>query len=984
MKVIQGGEKKVMKKILSVALSTAMAFSMFASVAFGADAAKLTPEQQFNVLKEAGIVTGYPDGLSHLEKSITRAELAKVIVKSINLEPITGVATYKDKNYTASHWAAPYIEAATQAGILQGKNLEKKLFDPTGNVTVQELAKVLVSALKLEVPAESNNTASEWAKGYVEAAVKAGYLEAGINYQANASRSQVIVAAHAIYEVNNFKVTKAEATDATHVKLTLSTGEVVDVVLEKALEANKETELTYKAADGRELKYKVTYVVTAAQNAVSASATNYKQIVVEFDGDVDAASAENTENYSLDGITFEKASLSSDKKTVTLLATEASPNLSQQTESTLKVNVKNSDKSKTLSASLKFKAVDVSIPEVAKVEALGTKAFKVTFSEPVKRSTVSNTSNFRVDGKAIAGYVTYSYPNVAIITTDLAVGAHTLTASGVEDFANFKVSDKSHDFTVVEDKAAPEIVSVKTTDVNKVDIELNEPVKAVSKAYHTSVGKTGVVTFSDNHIYIDFTDNKLSLGENTIYIEGVTDYSNNSANREVKVTPQLDVSRPEVVAVKAEVDGNNHKFTVEYSKDVNDTATKEENYVLKNSKGEVVAGTGFSSKGHPNTVTRVNSKKVSFSSIGLLGDGTYTLEVSGVQDTSTIANTLVPYSTTVSISDISRPTLASSWYKESQTQTGGKHYLEVYLQFNKSVATDGAGSVLDVNKYTYGVAGAASTPIPTDSKVELLNANTVRVTLPGTDAKRVDGKALNLRVVNVADTLGNYVAGNVLEVNNIQDYAASNIMLDSAKATSTTAVSVKFTGILSYVDAKDFVVTNGTDKYTVSNPSITYDGGNTVVTFKVNTTLDASILGTYKLEVVGKNSVNAFGITVKVGDLKTLTDGVAPEYVKDSLVIPTSVTAGVYEASLDFNEDLATVVNVPGVFTVYVNGVEATVNSVTGSAKQVKINFTTKDKVEIAGKRVEIYLNSSVNEAAKAIKDKEGNVLKSVSISKMQ
>jgi hypothetical protein len=32
---VQGGEKKVMKKILSVALSTAMAFSMFASVAFG-------------------------------------------------------------------------------------------------------------------------------------------------------------------------------------------------------------------------------------------------------------------------------------------------------------------------------------------------------------------------------------------------------------------------------------------------------------------------------------------------------------------------------------------------------------------------------------------------------------------------------------------------------------------------------------------------------------------------------------------------------------------------------------------------------------------------------------------------------------------------------------------------------------------------------------------------------------------------------------
>ena len=39
-----------MKKILSVALFTAMAFSMFASVAFGDDA--LNTQQKFDVLKE--------------------------------------------------------------------------------------------------------------------------------------------------------------------------------------------------------------------------------------------------------------------------------------------------------------------------------------------------------------------------------------------------------------------------------------------------------------------------------------------------------------------------------------------------------------------------------------------------------------------------------------------------------------------------------------------------------------------------------------------------------------------------------------------------------------------------------------------------------------------------------------------------------------------------------------------------------------------
>lgn len=63
---VQGGEKKVMKKILSVALSTAMAFSMFASVAFGETAT--TPQAKFDALAAKGVLNGYPDGQAHLEK----------------------------------------------------------------------------------------------------------------------------------------------------------------------------------------------------------------------------------------------------------------------------------------------------------------------------------------------------------------------------------------------------------------------------------------------------------------------------------------------------------------------------------------------------------------------------------------------------------------------------------------------------------------------------------------------------------------------------------------------------------------------------------------------------------------------------------------------------------------------------------------------------------------------------------------------------
>ena len=182
---------------------------------------------------------------------------------------------------------------------------------------------------------------------------------------------------------------------------------------------------------------------------------------------------------------------------------------------------------------------------MTEVKGLGTKAFKVVFSEPVKSTTASNISNYKIDGKAVSGWVKFTYPNVAFITTDIAVGEHTLSVQGVEDYANFKVSPTDVKFTVAEDTTAPEVVSVKTKDLTKVEVEFNESVKSVDKAYHTSSSKTAdKVEIKDNVVILTFsTENKrLSVGENTIYLEGVRDYSDNSANRETKVTRFLTLS----------------------------------------------------------------------------------------------------------------------------------------------------------------------------------------------------------------------------------------------------------------------------------------------------------------------------------------------------------------------------------------------------------------------------------------------------------
>ncbi|HWO55778.1 MAG TPA: S-layer homology domain-containing protein, partial [Paenibacillus cookii] len=525
---VQGGEQKVMKKILTVALSTAMAFSMFASVAFGDSAVSV--QEKYDSLKAKGIFNGYPDQQAHLERDMTRAEFAKVLTKLLGLKEVTGTLSYKDKGYNAKNWAVPYIEAVTAAGIMEGQDKVKQIFNYNGKVTVQEMATALVRALKLEVPANADNSASTWAKGYVQAAIDKGLISKDLNFQANATREQLVNAAYQAEQIINLSVKSYKVADnGKDIEFTLSSGEVVKVTLEKALEPNKETEVKFKNAAGQEITAKVTWVVTAANKVESASASNYKELVVKFDGEVDAKTAENQDNYKVTNVSFESATLSSDKRSVTLLVKDGSGILPKQKDTKLEIKgVKNSTGTKTFNETVTFRAVDTELPQVKEAKALGTKAFKVEFSEPVTSATATNISNYKIDGKAISGYVKFTYPNIAFITTNLSVGEHTLTVSGVQDFADFKVSPVDTKLTVAEDTTAPEIVSVKTVDLNKVVVEFNEPVKSVDKAYHTTSSKTAdKIDINDNKVTLYFTgENKvLSLGETTIYLQGVKDWS---------------------------------------------------------------------------------------------------------------------------------------------------------------------------------------------------------------------------------------------------------------------------------------------------------------------------------------------------------------------------------------------------------------------------------------------------------------------------
>ena len=950
----QGGEKKVMKKILSVALSTAMAFSMFASVAFGDTA--VTPQQKFDALKAKGIFNGYPDGTAGLEKDMTRAEFAKVITKLLGLKEITGQLSYTDQNYTAKNWAVPYIEAVTAAGIMEGKNVEKKIFDFNGKVTVSEMATILTRALDLEIPAETNNNAPAWAKGYVQAAINAGFLDANANFAGNASRELLVGAAYVIDEAQNLKVSSYEVTEGGKVvTFKISDGESVKVTLDKALEANKETEVKFTYKD-KEFTEKVTYVVTTATKVEAATASNLKQVVVAFDGSVDEASAETVSNYTISGLAIESATLGADKKSVTLLLSNSSNLVNQRQSSVVVNNVKNGDGSKTISGTVSFTPLDVTVPTVESVQALGTKAVKIKFSEPVKQEGIIS-SNFRIDDKAIAATVQYTYPDTVILATELTEGAHTLRVSNVTDFSGLTIVPNTTEFTATVDTAAPVVQSVTSNDLKQVTITFDEPVKSVSSAYaNVSSFTSATPVVKDNKVILNFA-NPLNATENTIYLTGVTDYSGNSANLNTKVTPTLDVVRPVVVDTKFTQENGNYIATVVFSKALNQASAQDRtNYVLRNSAGSIPTNTtAVNSDGNPirQPVLKPDGKTVEINLGSSLKDDTYGLTISGVKDTATIGNVLLPYTVSLPVNQATSAAITNAWTKVEN----GHNY--VYIQFNRALATDGAGNALNATKY---FTAANKQIAKTDNDVQLITASTVRLEATNLTATEYSNAA-GVKVNYVADATGTFLgSGTSYSVEKQLTNADEAVKSTGAiNATGTKKVVVNFTGPISNVVASEFSVKNSVTEDTYATAtSFELSNNNKTLTLTLGTALPTD-LNNAILVHTGSNTTDAFGNKVQIdSNANAVVNKIAPALTEATPVTVVQQSAKEFNVTVNFDKNINVTSEtvVANLLTAIVGNEAGTVSNVAvvpavttpGSEAPAKLTFTvTTDEAVTEG-----------------------------------
>ena len=123
-------------------------------------------EEAVNKLITFDIVNGFEDNTYRPAETVTRAQLAKMLVISMGMENQVADASKKYLDFSdvlSSHWGYGYIKLASDNKLVNG--YEDKTFKPEGNVTYAEATAMIVRALGYEVDVARSDLS--WPNNYM-------------------------------------------------------------------------------------------------------------------------------------------------------------------------------------------------------------------------------------------------------------------------------------------------------------------------------------------------------------------------------------------------------------------------------------------------------------------------------------------------------------------------------------------------------------------------------------------------------------------------------------------------------------------------------------------------------------------------------------------------------------------------------------------------------------------------------------------------
>lgn len=855
-----------MKRVLSLVLALVLVLGMI-PMGFAADA---TAGQ---TLKGYGIIAGDENGNLNEDQNLNRAEmmvvLARMMGKGAEAQAFALPSTFTD--LAGFGWAVPWIAYAEMNEWTAG--VGANMFNPAGDVTAQEAAVFMLKALGYEADVDFT-----WANA-VEFATAKG-LFAGVD--------------------------------------TAATSPILRGDLFTMMITTLNTEV--KAGTGL-LGVVLGYMENPELEVVSVKALNLVQVEVKYNMPVDEETAEDFENYTLtneDGddiftdAEWEEAafSLQSDEKTVVItlikaIEVDTEDEIDQQDEAILEIDgVKSVDEELAIDEYVSdvFEFGDITIPKATKAEVIGNDTIKVYFSEPV---VSVNEDDFEVeDGDYIienAYLVNNNTEANVVLYSELEEGKITVEVSGMEDFAGFNVVKTVFEIDVVEDNDAPVVVGYSDAKTKEVTLVFNEDIEELfdnddydqdyKYFYHTNSNNYADAVngfeIDGNELTLNFNDNPLPEGTAYVYVaaDAVQDFWDNANNKIVtKVEITVDNTAPVLETIDVDLADNDVdvEITLEFSEDIAYDTIDEDAFMIVDEDGDEV---GFSVK---NYTADTDEIVITLDDPADEVSGDFDLTVTDLEDAS--GNEIAKVTKTFTVDDLAAPVIEE--FVATLYNPGNDDQM-IKVDFDEKMATEGAYSVLNIEKYMVYIAGEGFvelSDLDVTPEIKLVdNGEAVEISIASTEDDE-DGVDLvagtdYLQIGRVADAAGNKstTLSGTIDLN-----SAGYVYVDSVEVTDENTVVVTLDDKLTTFKSGDLKFYAGTTTDTplaISRISTSVNADNdTVVTVKLveDIDYDATLVSSgddVVLKIVAQGSENYYGETLafETGSYMIAEDAYAPE-----------------------------------------------------------------------------------------------------------
>lgn len=192
-----------LKKALAMVAVSAVAVTTVPATVFAADYDAHWAKEMIEKWSEKEVLKGYEDGTFRPNGTVTRGELAAMIVRVFGLTDTSSAAKYTDVENTK--WYAADIQKVSSAGIMN--DYADGTFKPEAQATREEAAYAIAKAYQVATNDETSSFTdqaqiADWAEAEIAALVAGGFLngnpDGSFRPQATLTRAEAVTMVHKI------------------------------------------------------------------------------------------------------------------------------------------------------------------------------------------------------------------------------------------------------------------------------------------------------------------------------------------------------------------------------------------------------------------------------------------------------------------------------------------------------------------------------------------------------------------------------------------------------------------------------------------------------------------------------------------------------------------------------------------------------------------------------------------------------------------